>query len=119
MDYKEFARVIAGYESPNVERYEDGTINVEVTAVAMLKSVARLAQLIAPIDYTDSLAMAVCDYASRADNREIAEKAAHSLAEVLQLNELLNLYHEPLERMAAAGRWMEKTKSLDSCRSEK
>lgn len=122
MDYNEFAKAMAGYESPNVERNADGTINAEATSTLMLQSVANLAGRIAPIDNADALALAVCYYASLADSpemRENADRAAEALAGVLELNEQLNQCGEPLERLAAAGRWMAATNALATCRSKK
>lgn len=107
MNYKEFAEALAGYQSPFLEHHKDGSIDVEASAALTLDNLAEFANRIDQIHNTGILPLIICKYianASTPEEKEIGNQAVEVLSSILNLNELIYTFTEPLERIAAAGR---------------
>ena len=105
MNYETLTRNLADYTPAAKAVKATGEIDSALTAEYVLGSIGNLCQRLAPVDGVDALALAVCKYAATATTpaeKATAKKAAETLAALIEHNEIINAFAEPVEMMAAA-----------------
>lgn len=103
MNYETLTRNLVDYTPAAKAVTATGEIDSALTAEYVLGSIGNLCQRLAPVDGVDALA--VCKYAATATTpaeKTTAEKAAETLAALIEHNEIINAFAEPVEMMAAA-----------------
>lgn len=105
MNYETLTRYLAEYTPAAIAKNEAGEIDREQTTEYVLGSIGNLCQRLAAVDGVDALALAVCKYAAAATTpaeKTTAEKAAEALAALIEHNEIINAFAEPIEIIAQA-----------------
>ena len=105
MNYETLTRYLAEYTPAAIAKNEAGEIDREQTTEYVLGSIGNLCQRLAAVDGVHALALAVCKYAATATTpaeKTTAENAAEALAALIEHNEMINAFAEPIERMAQA-----------------
>ena len=104
MNYKTLTQNLADYTPAAKATTPSGEVDPALTAEYVLSSIGNLCQRLAAVDGVDALALAVCKYAATATTpaeKTTAEKAAETLAALIEHNEIINAFAEPIEMMAA------------------
>lgn len=105
MNYETLTRCLAEYTPAAIAKNEAGEIDREQTTEYVLGSIGNLCQRLAAVDGVHALALAVFKYAAAATTpaeKFIAEDAAEALAALIEHNEIINAFAEPIEIMAQA-----------------
>lgn len=105
MNYETLTRYLVEYTPTAIAKNEAEEIDREQTTECVLGSIGNLCRRLAAVDGVDALALAVCKYAATATTpaeKTTAEKAAEALAALIEHNEIINAFAEPIEIMAQA-----------------
>lgn len=105
MNHETLTRYLAEYTPAAIAKNEAGEIDREQTTEYVLGSIGNLCQRLAAVDGVHAHALAVCKYAATATTpaeKTTAENAAEALAALIEHNEMINAFAEPIEIMAQA-----------------
>lgn len=105
MNYETLTQHLAGFIPMSTAVTPTGVIDPERTTELILDSIGELCRRLAAVDGVDALALVVCKYATNAATpaeKATAEKAAEALATLIEHNEIINAFAEPVEMMAQA-----------------
>lgn len=105
MNYETLTRYLADYTPTAIAKNEAGEIDREQTTEYVLGSIGSLCFRLAAVEGVDALALAVFKYAATATTpaeKTTAENAAEALAALIEHNEIINAFAEPIEIMAQA-----------------
>lgn len=105
MNYETLTRYLAEYTPAAIAKNEAGEIDREQTTEYVLGAMGKLCRILNGVNGVDALALAVCKYAATATTpaeKTTAENAAEALAALIEHNEIINAFAEPIEIMAQA-----------------
>lgn len=105
MNYETLTRYLADYTPTAIAKNEAGEIDREQTTECVLDAMGKLCRILNGVNGVDALALAVCKYAATATTpaeKTTAENAAEALAALIEHNEIINAFAEPIEIMAQA-----------------